>query len=109
MLAQQKIVLEKNGALVGQTIKVLVDAVNPRKKTAVARHAGQAPDIDGRVMVSKFSGVPGEVLTVRVEDFNYYDLMGKVEKVERAVALKQEAGVRVSLPVVGRGARQPCR
>ncbi len=101
MLAQQKIVLEKNGALVGQTIKVLVDAVNPKKKTAVARHAGQAPDIDGRVMVSKFSGAPGEVLTVRVEDFNYYDLMGKVEKVERAVAVKQEMGVRVSLPVVG--------
>ena len=40
-------------------------------------------------MVSKFSGAPGEVLTVRVEDFNYYDLMGKVEKVERAAAPAQ--------------------
>ena len=99
MLAQQKIVLKKNKALVGSTIQVLVDEVNPKKKTAMARHAGQAPNIDGQVVISKFSGAPGEVLTVKVEDYNYYDLMGKVEKVER-VAPAKRAGARVSLPVV---------
>jgi ribosomal protein S12 methylthiotransferase len=101
MLAQQKVVLKKNEALVGTRMKVLVDAVNPRKKTAVGRHMGQAPDIDGRVLLSKCSPAPGEVVTVKVEDFNYYDLMGSVETVERKAAAAQPAGVRLSLPVVG--------
>ncbi len=46
MLAQQKIVFNKNAGLVGASLKVLIDETNPRKKTALARHPGQAPDID---------------------------------------------------------------
>jgi ribosomal protein S12 methylthiotransferase len=103
MLAQQKIVLRKNKGLVGKTMKVLVDSVG-RKGEVVARHAGQAPDIDGRVLVSKSGALPGEIVEVKVSDFNYYDLMGTVvkkaaaEQGEGAALLKRK---RMSLPVLG--------
>jgi len=75
MLAQQQIVLAKSAAMVGKEIRVLVDEANPKKKTATARHAGQAPDIDGRVLLNKTAALPGELLTVHVDDYNYYDLI----------------------------------
>ncbi len=59
MLAQQGVVFKKNEAMVGTTIRVLVDEVDAKKKTAVGRHAGQAPDIDGRVMLKGFGGAAG--------------------------------------------------
>jgi ribosomal protein S12 methylthiotransferase len=81
MLAQQKIVFEKNAGIVGHSMKVLVDAVNPRKKTAEARHSGQAPEIDGRVLLEKCPPglAPGEFLTVRVRDYRGYDLVARVD------------------------------
>ena len=100
MLAQQKIVLKKNKQLVGTTMKVLVDEVDRKKKLAVARHAGQAPDIDGRVLVEGVGAVPGELLTVRVTDYNYYDLMAEVVTRETRESVKKEGGKRVSLPVM---------
>jgi ribosomal protein S12 methylthiotransferase len=104
MLAQQEVVFRKNAAMVGQTIKVLVDETNPRKKTAVARHTGQAPDIDGRVLLNKCTAAPGELVAVRVDDYNYYDLVAT--PVETAVARPAISGTpkkssRFSLPVVG--------
>ncbi len=104
MLAQQKIVFQKNAAFVGQTIKVLIDEVDTKKKTAVARHYAQAPDIDGRVLLKKAAGItPGELISVKIEDFNYYDLVGTptaVTKIENRKS-KIENRSRLSLPVVG--------
>lgn len=106
MLAQQEIVFRKNAALVGKTMKVLVDEVNPRKKgvgSAVARHTGQAPDIDGRVLIGKYAGVSGELVTVRVADYSDYDLVGVVEGTAKHEMreVKPARGARLSLPVVG--------
>ena len=103
MLAQQKIVFQKNAAFVGQTIKVLIDEVDTKKKTAVARHHAQAPDIDGRVLLKKAAGVtPGELISVKIEDFNYYDLVGvpTTAPIENRKS-KIENRSRLSLPVVG--------
>jgi ribosomal protein S12 methylthiotransferase len=102
MLAQQERVFRKNAEFVGKSIKVLVDEVNPKKKTAVARHTGQAPDIDGRVLLKKCSAAPGELLAVHIEDYNYYDLVGSVaETTTRASARESKKSPRLSLPVVG--------
>jgi ribosomal protein S12 methylthiotransferase len=102
MLAQQEIVFRKNAALVGKTMKVLVDEANPKKKIAVARHTGQAPDIDGRVMIGKYAAVPGEVLTVRISEYEDYDLVGAVEGAVRTETRPAKAAKsRLSLPVVG--------
>ena len=99
MLAQQKVVLKKNEAMVGKSLKVLVDSADTRKKAAVGRHAGQAPDIDGRVLIKGVSAVGGELLTVKVEDFNYYDLLARPVAVERGAAGPRGAEARISLPV----------
>ncbi len=109
MLAQQKIVLQKSAAFLDQHIKVLIDSVDPRKKTAVARHPGQAPDIDGRVLLKKAAGPggvsPGELVTVKVEDYNYYDLIATPMNapVENREGTKSHIANRgkLSLPVVG--------
>ncbi len=77
MLAQQKIVQQKNAALVGTTLPVLIDSINPSKKTATARHPGQAPDIDGTVLLKHCPKTlaPGQLVAARITDFNYYDLI----------------------------------
>ncbi|MCL2646155.1 MAG: 30S ribosomal protein S12 methylthiotransferase RimO [Phycisphaerales bacterium] len=78
MLAQQRIVLENNQAMVGRTIQVLIDDVNPKQKTAIARHVGQAPDIDGCVYLTHCTAplpTPGEVLNAQIESHDYYDLI----------------------------------
>ena len=105
MLAQQKIVFQKNAAFVGQTIKVLIDEVDPRKKTATARHYAQAPDIDGRVLLKKAAGLsPGQLISVKVEDFNYYDLVAtptEAKKHEPRTTSHEPRKNKLSLPVVG--------
>jgi ribosomal protein S12 methylthiotransferase len=105
MLAQQKVVLAKNGGLVGTTMKVLVDEVDSKKRVGVARHAGQAPDIDGRVYIEKCSAVAGQVVSVRVDDFNYYDLMGSVvgNTKHETRNTKGDGRKKLSLPVMGTG------
>jgi ribosomal protein S12 methylthiotransferase len=103
MLAQQKIAFAKNEALVGHTIKVLIDEVDTRKKTAIARHFAQAPDIDGRVLIKKAAGLsPGELVSVKIDDYNYYDLVATSTKPEsRTPDPGPRPRPRFSLPVVG--------
>jgi ribosomal protein S12 methylthiotransferase len=104
MLAQQKLVFQKNASLVGQTLKVLIDETDSRKKTAIARHTGQAPDIDGRVYLKKCTAGPGEIVNVTINDFNYYDLVAT--PVDHESPLKNQKTkiqnrAKFSLPVVG--------
>lgn len=100
MLAQQEIVAEKGRQFVGRIITVLVDESDRKRRAALARHAGQAPDIDGNVIVRGVSAWPGEVLQVEVEAADGYDLVG------RPVGPKTRSAARpgkVSLPVVTGG------
>ncbi len=95
MLAQQDIVRKKNKAMIGRVVDVLVDSVNKTARTAVGRHAGQAPEIDGQVFIQGCEASPGEILQVSIEEFDCYDLTGRMTGVSRA------APPRVALPVVG--------
>ncbi|HUO09959.1 MAG TPA: 30S ribosomal protein S12 methylthiotransferase RimO [Phycisphaerae bacterium] len=104
MLAQQKIVFQKNAAFVGHNLKVLIDEVDTKKKTAVARHPAQAPDIDGRVLLKKAAGLsPGELVSVKIEDYNYYDLVATPTETKKHEPRTTSQGPRprLSLPVVG--------
>jgi len=106
MLAQQRIVFAKNAGLVGRAIGVLVDAVNPRKRTAAGRHGGQAPDIDGSVVLEKCGAglAPGEFVTARVTGYKDYDLVAAVDAGAwpcRAEGGRPTRGQVVSLPVIG--------
>jgi ribosomal protein S12 methylthiotransferase len=102
MLAQQEIVFARNAGLVGQTIEVLVDESNRRKKQAVGRHGGQAPDIDGHVLVRQCVAGPGELLTAKIEDYDGYDLVATPVETQRVAAERAtKSKGRLSLPVVG--------
>lgn len=78
MRLQQKISLEKNRALLGKTVEVLIDEKAPDGKgTFVGRTQGDAPEIDGVVYVSGKNMKAGEFCKVKITDSLEYDLVGK--------------------------------
>lgn len=62
---------------VGTTIKVIVDLVD--EDSAICRTQADAPEIDGNLFIDKnFSHLrPGDLLTVKVDEANDYDLWGE--------------------------------
>ena len=69
MKLQQRIAQEISEAQVGKTLRALVD------QPLVARAAGDAPDIDGRILLSKPAPV-GEFIQVQITGTQVYDLLG---------------------------------
>ena len=70
MKLQQKIAHEIGAAHIGQTIRALVD------KPTVARGEVDAPDIDGRILLSRPAPV-GEFIDVEITGTQVYDLIGR--------------------------------
>ncbi|MBT3584344.1 MAG: 30S ribosomal protein S12 methylthiotransferase RimO [Halobacteriovoraceae bacterium] len=79
---QRGISKELNQALVGKTLSVLVEG--PHEETELlwsGRHAGQAPEIDGQVIINDFSDQKiktGDLVNVEITGLLDYDLIGKV-------------------------------
>ena len=69
MMLQQRIAREISAAQVGSTMRALVD------QPLVARGAVDAPDIDGRILLSRPAPV-GEFIDVRITGTQVYDLIG---------------------------------
>lgn len=61
---------------VGDTLEVLVEGLDEDEGFVVGRWRGQAPEVDGLVMLD--SGQPGEILTANIVDSLGYDLEGEV-------------------------------
>jgi tRNA A37 methylthiotransferase MiaB len=61
---------------VGRTVTVLVDGVEESGRL-VARHAGQAPEVDSRVLLPAGSAEVGQMLQVRITAAEGYDLVGE--------------------------------
>ncbi len=74
MALQQQISYELNQAMVGQTVDVLIDMINPYG-TLVGRTQWDAPEIDNTVQV-KGQAVPGEIIPVQITHVTPYDLKG---------------------------------
>jgi ribosomal protein S12 methylthiotransferase len=75
MQTQMRISAERLQAKVGKTLDVLVDEVDAAG--AVGRSMGDAPEIDGKVMVAGSATVrPGDIVKVRIERADEYDLWG---------------------------------
>jgi len=70
MKLQQKIAQEISSAQIGKTLRALVD------HPTIARAAGDAPDIDGRIMLTKPAKV-GEFIDVLISEAQVYDLIGE--------------------------------
>ena len=85
MLAQQEVAFAKARRQVGQTIEVLID--RPAGRDAgdgyVARSAAQAPDIDSVTFVDGPALHPGQLVNVKVTDFQNYDLVAQVPRPKR--------------------------
>jgi ribosomal protein S12 methylthiotransferase len=82
MLAQQDVAFAKAKASVGKSLEVLIDrpAGRDEEDGYVARSQAQAPDIDSVVFVSG-NGTPlhpGQLVNVRVTDYQNYDLVAEV-------------------------------
>ena len=69
MKLQQRIAREISEAQVGRTLRALVD------QPLIARGEADAPDIDGRILLSRPAPV-GEFIDVRITGTQVYDLVG---------------------------------
>jgi ribosomal protein S12 methylthiotransferase len=67
---------EKVSQHVGEVLEVLVEGFDPDEEAVVGRWRGQAPEIDGIVLLDK--GEPGEIASARIVDSLGYDLEGEV-------------------------------
>jgi len=92
MALQKKISTQKLKKRVGQTVRVMLDG--PSHETDLvweARLEGMAPEIDGKVYVTEFTGVteaadlpsPGTMATLEVTESKAYDLIGRVTQFDK--------------------------
>jgi ribosomal protein S12 methylthiotransferase len=78
MSVQSEIAFEKNKTLIGNTKDVIIDAVSEDR--AVGRTASDCPEIDQEVYVTDGAVRPGEIVPVRIEAADGYDLIGTIVK-----------------------------
>jgi ribosomal protein S12 methylthiotransferase len=79
MEVQQNISREKHLALVGKTLQVLVEG--PSEETELllqGRFFGQAPEIDGVVLINDGQANVGDMVNVLVTESMEYDLLGHI-------------------------------
>ncbi len=100
MALQRRIARERNAALVGSELQVLVEGASEEHEYVVqGRHAGQAPEIDGQVYLSGGAASPGQMLRVRISQASDYDLVGEI--LEESPGEHAHGRRRVALPVLG--------
>jgi ribosomal protein S12 methylthiotransferase len=81
MELQQKIAREKNREKEGQILEVLVEGLHEETELILkGRHAGQAPEVDGCVLIVGGEPVIGSIQRVRITKAHAYDLIGEVEE-----------------------------
>jgi ribosomal protein S12 methylthiotransferase len=81
MQAQEEIALARNRRLLGRTIDVLVEGAHEESDLLLSgRTEGQAPEIDGAVILTDAPRVlfPGEFVEVRIDAAHPHDLVGSV-------------------------------
>lgn len=79
MTLQQEIAFRKNIALIGSIQEVIIDTVSDNSP-AVGRTRGDCPDIDQQVYVSGDDLKVGDILRVRINMADGYDLIGSVAR-----------------------------
>jgi ribosomal protein S12 methylthiotransferase len=101
---QRTIAREKNRALIGQELDVLVEGASEDHELVMkGRHAGQAPEIDGGVYLSEGEARAGEMRRVRVVQASDFDLVGDLID-EGTAASGPPPRPKVALKVLGSSA-----
>jgi ribosomal protein S12 methylthiotransferase len=79
MELQQKICRARNRALEGQVLEVLVEGTHEETDLVFkGRHWGQAPEVDGQVLIVGGEVKPNTIQQVRITKGHAYDLVGEV-------------------------------
>ena len=93
-MAQQKISRAKNQAYVGRVIEVLVEGAHEETELVLkGRHQGQAPEVDGNVLIVGGEPRIGVIQPVRITQAHAYDLVGEAVEGGAEAAVKAfEAG-----------------
>lgn len=77
--AQKGIARELNEDYLGKTLDVLIEGAHEETELLLqGRHQGQAPDIDGKVIINDGVARPGEIVKVEITDVLDYDLVGRI-------------------------------
>ncbi|MBD65150.1 MAG: 30S ribosomal protein S12 methylthiotransferase RimO [Halobacteriovoraceae bacterium] len=76
---QKEIARELNQEYLGKTIEVLVEGVHEETDLLLqGRHQGQAPDIDGKVIINDGLAKKGDLVQVEITEVLDYDLVGRI-------------------------------
>lgn len=76
---QTNIMAEKQAAMVGREIEVIVDDYDSENELFICRSVYDAPEIDGEVYISGDNDVAvGEIYTVLITESDVYDLYGEL-------------------------------
>jgi len=79
METQQEISKEKHRAFIGKTLDVLVEGLSEETELLLqGRFSGQAPDIDGVVLINDGKAEVGDIVKIMITDSMEYDLIGHV-------------------------------
>lgn len=79
---QKDIAEELNESFVGQTLKVIIEGKHEETDLLLkGRHEGQAPDVDGNVLINDLGDIGlsvGDIVDVEITEVHEYDLIGRV-------------------------------
>jgi ribosomal protein S12 methylthiotransferase len=79
LAAQEPIARDRRELLVGRRMRALVEGVHEETEhLLVARHHGQAPEIDGRILINDGAARPGTLAEVEITAAYADDLVGRV-------------------------------
>jgi ribosomal protein S12 methylthiotransferase len=79
MAAQKKISRRRNRRRVGERLEVLVEGPHPETELLLqGRWAGQAPEIDGSVLIADGSAEPGAFVACEITEAHDYDLVARI-------------------------------
>lgn len=79
MTLQQEISAERNRSRVGGRFELLCEGVcDETEHLLQGRLRGQAPEVDGRVLINEGAAEAGRMVTVEITEAHPYDLVGKV-------------------------------
>jgi ribosomal protein S12 methylthiotransferase len=87
MAIQEGLARERHEALVGTRMRVLVDGPAAESELLVqGRHEGQAPEIDGRVVITDGTAARGKFVDAIVTQAEAYDLVASLDHEAAAIA-----------------------
>jgi ribosomal protein S12 methylthiotransferase len=80
---QKDIAREINQKYIGKVIDVLVEGEHEETELLLqGRHQGQAPDIDGKVIINEGMAKAGDIVKVEIIDVLDYDLVGRIVELQ---------------------------